>query len=91
MINTFISCIKIKDCEYYLIMVRVLKTDVEDKIKAERIVLDLCKKYPDLRITFDMEDSDKILRVEGEFFNADDIIAFLKNYGNICVDLPIEL
>lgn len=91
MIKTFVSCLKLNEQEYYLIMVRVFKTDVDGERKAKQIIDEIHKQYPDLRITFDLEDSEKILRVEGVFFNPDDIIKFVENYGNICIDLPIEL
>lgn len=71
-------------------MVKVFKTDVQCAEEAENIVSDLLRKYPDLRINFDLADEDKILRVEGVFFKAADIAGCLEEYSYCCVDLPID-
>jgi hypothetical protein len=74
-----------------MIMIKVFKTDVQYAEKAENIVHDLLQKYPYLCINFDLEDEDKIMRIEGTFFRAADIICCLKERGHYCVDLPIDL
>jgi hypothetical protein len=71
-------------------MVKVFKTDVQSVVNANTIVNVLLNKYPTFRIHLDLEDEDKILRVEGTFFKAADIIHCLKEYGYICIDLPID-
>lgn len=72
-------------------MIKVFKTDVQYAEKAKHIACDLLQKYPFLSINFDLEDEDKILRIEGTFFKAADIIHCLKEQGHYCVDLPIHL
>lgn len=74
-----------------MIMVKVFKTDVQCAGMAENIIRDLLQQYPNFRISFDLVDEDKILRVEGSCFRADDIASCLKGYGHNCVDLPIDL
>jgi len=74
-----------------MIMVKVFKTDVQYAAMAEDIIRDLLQVYPDFRINFDLLDEDKILRVEGRSFMAEDIANCLKGYGHYCVDLPIDL
>lgn len=71
-------------------MVNVFRTDVPANDIAEKIVHDLLLIYPSLRITFDLEDEDKILRVEGRFFKADDVINCLKENGYGGIYLPID-
>ncbi|WP_436488713.1 hypothetical protein [Chitinophaga sp. ARDCPP14] len=46
--------------------------------------------YPYLRITFDLEDEDRMMRVEGFFFTADDVINCLKENGYRGIYLPID-
>lgn len=72
-------------------MIKVFKTDVAYTEKAKHIVHELLQKYPSLSINFDLEDEDKIMRIEGTFFKAADIIHCLKEQGHCCVDLPIDL
>jgi len=74
-----------------MIMVKVFKTDVQCAELAEDIIRDLLQVYPDCRINFDLVDEDKILRVEGRSFTAEDIADCLKGYGHCCVNLPIDL
>jgi hypothetical protein len=74
-----------------MIMIKVFKTDVQCAAEAENIINDLLQKHPGFRINFDLADEDKILRVEGAFFKAGDIIDCLKKYGHYGVDLPIDL
>jgi len=72
-------------------MVKVFKTDVPCTKKANIIINCLLLKFPNFRIDLDLEDSDKILRVEGPFFKAEDISNCLKEHGFTCIDLPIDL
>lgn len=45
-------------------MVEIFKTDVHDKVKSEKILSKLNKSFPTYIINFDLDDCDKILRVE---------------------------
>ena len=72
-------------------MVNVFKTDVQSADVAKEIINDLLQMYPCLRITFDLEDEDKIMRVEGVFFKTADIISCLKENGHCCIYLPMDI
>jgi hypothetical protein len=72
-------------------MIRVFRTDVQNDSDAKKIVNDLLQTYQCLGVNFDLEDEDKILRVEGPFFREDDIVCLLKEYGYTCILLPLEL
>ena len=45
-------------------LVEVFKTDVDDFEKAAAIVLNLQSFLPESKINFDLDDCDKILRIE---------------------------
>lgn len=45
-------------------MVEVFKTNVTQKPNAEKIVEHLLAVFPDASVNFDLEDCDRILRVE---------------------------
>lgn len=47
-------------------MVEVFKTNVQEVARANQIVEQLLERFPSYRVNFDLEDCDKILRIEGE-------------------------
>ncbi len=48
-------------------MVEIFKTNVEDKSLAKMMIEILYTELPPCRINFDLDDCDRILRVEGEY------------------------
>ncbi|PSL27555.1 hypothetical protein [Chitinophaga ginsengisoli] len=72
-------------------MVKVFKTDVLYAEEVRVIITDILQRKPDLKVTFDLEDEDKIMRIEGDFFKAEDIFFCLKEQGHSCIELPIDL
>ena len=72
-----------------MLMVKVFKTDVGGAVEAEKMI-NVLRKYSFLKINFDLEDEDRILRVEGTFFEVEDIIHCLKKNGHCCVYLPMD-
>ncbi|HEV8283640.1 MAG TPA: hypothetical protein VGQ09_04980 [Chitinophagaceae bacterium] len=65
-------------------MVEVFKTNVENKNQAEQILKVLKKNFPRLKINFDLDDCDKILRVEGENLSSGAIIELIKSNKFLC-------
>lgn len=47
------------------ITVEIFKTNVSNQQLANKIISDLNQLYPEYRFNFDLEDCDRILRVEG--------------------------
>jgi len=74
-----------------MIMVKVFKTDVLYTEKVKAIITDILRNIPGLKITFDLEDEDKIMRIEGDCFKAEDVFLCLKAQGHSCIELPIDL
>lgn len=68
-------------------IVEIFKTNVNDQPLANKIVSELKQFYPDCQINFDLEDSDKVLRIEG--YSSIDILGIL-NYGKIS-NIQIEV
>lgn len=68
-------------------MVKVFKTDVSSRKRADYIIDDLLKKYSGFIISFDLGDCDNILRVEGTGFEPEDIISRLEKLGHSCEEL----
>lgn len=68
-------------------MVEVFKTNVYDKWSAEELVELLCHQYPGCAINFDLEDCDKILRIEGKYFFIDKLKKIVHEKGFWCEEL----
>ncbi|MBK6375255.1 MAG: hypothetical protein IPO45_00600 [Saprospiraceae bacterium] len=68
-------------------MVEIFKTNVKKKKRSEKVVSLLSMKYPDLKINFDLEDCDKILRIEGESFCPTRITKKMNKLGHKCLVL----
>ena len=47
-------------------MVEVFKTNVRSARKAKRVMQKLAEEFPAHKINFDLDDCDKILRVQGK-------------------------
>lgn len=65
-------------------MVEVFKTDVRQPRQAKLLLGILQKRFPLLRINFDLEDCDKILRVEGENIQQEKIARLIIENGYQC-------
>ena len=44
--------------------VEIFKTDVQEAARAKRVIAMLGRKHPDYLVNFDIEDVDRILRIE---------------------------
>jgi hypothetical protein len=64
-------------------MVEVFKTNIAEEAKNYLLTL-LQETFPTFRIHFDLEDCDKILRVEGTDFSAEQIIETINVLGYTC-------
>ncbi|HYJ38252.1 MAG TPA: hypothetical protein VEV87_06530 [Chitinophagaceae bacterium] len=65
-------------------MVEVFKTDVDQVEQARRLVNLLMRHFPGSKVNFDLDDCDKILRVEGINFKAEKIVVLVKEKGFEC-------
>lgn len=65
-------------------MVEVFKTNIEQQNVAEQIVKKLLQYFPEGKINFDLNDCDKILRVQGEDICIEKIIEILNSCGFHC-------
>lgn len=65
-------------------MVEVFKTNVPDSASAIQITEVLYRHLPSGRVSFDLEDCDKILRVETERLIPEEITGILEERGYIC-------
>ena len=65
-------------------MVEVFKTNVQETEQARELVTLLQQHFPHSKINFDLDDCDKVLRIEGNNFIRDKVMMFVKDYGFYC-------
>ena len=65
-------------------IIEVFKTNVTLKKQASALLKQLTEQYPLFKINFDLQDCDRILRVEGRDVCADAIQRLLQHHGYQC-------
>lgn len=65
-------------------IVEVFKTNVNEIDASEQLVKQVLDHFPDSRVNFDMEDCDRILRVEADSVAPEKIIEILATNGYFC-------
>lgn len=65
-------------------MVEVFKTNVNETGLAKILVRQLLDHFPNSRVNFDMDDCDKILRIEADVITPEKIIELLQSNGCMC-------
>jgi hypothetical protein len=65
-------------------MVEVFKTNIRKIRQAEKIIEKLKFIFPDYKINFDLEDCDKILRIESEIIDSPKVIQLLNDSNFQC-------
>jgi hypothetical protein len=68
-------------------MIEVFKTNVHKTREANRLVTLLLNHFPGSRINFDLDDCDKVLRVEGRHFVTEKVMNLVKECGFQCAIL----
>ncbi|WP_228012007.1 hypothetical protein [Flavobacterium hungaricum] len=68
-------------------MVEVFKTNVQKETDTNYIIAVIKRQFPMYKVNFDLEDCDKILRVEGVDLQWRNIIDYVNCLGYICVKL----
>lgn len=62
-------------------MVEVFKTNVEHSEHSEKLISQIISFIPNSKVNFDLEDCDKILRIEAESVSNQIIIEILNQNG----------
>ena len=65
-------------------MVEIFKTNVYAKSTAQKLIKVLKKHFPHFKINFDLQDCDRILRVEGYQLEIQKIKSIVNEKGFIC-------
>ena len=65
-------------------MIEVFKTGINEPGQAEMILSALVNSFPTIKPNFDLDDCDRVLRVDGSEFTSTEIIEFLQSNGHYC-------
>lgn len=65
-------------------MVEVFKTNIQEVYQAQKLFEVLSTSFPECKINFDLEDADKVLRIEGTEIISTKIIEFVNAKGYYC-------
>lgn len=65
-------------------IVEVFKTNVNKEDEAKDLIAKLSSHFPQCKINFDLEDCDKILRVEGKQILPEKIVEVINGNGYQC-------
>ncbi|MGC4021718.1 MAG: hypothetical protein QM734_07130 [Cyclobacteriaceae bacterium] len=68
-------------------MVEIFKTDIGHRSVASKIKVELMVLFPDCKINFDLDDCDRILRIESAVEIGKEIEQVMKNKGFYCEEL----
>ncbi|WP_343696864.1 hypothetical protein [Flavobacterium sp.] len=68
-------------------VVEIFKTNVIKESDKNYITAVIQNQFPDYKINFDLEDCDKILRVEGVELQCDTIVDYVNCLGYTCIRL----
>lgn len=65
-------------------MIEIFKTNVQASEQAEELVNLLQQTFPGNKINFDLDDCDKVLRIEGKNVISRNVMNILKERGFMC-------
>lgn len=68
-------------------MVEVFKTNVQEFAEAQKLVATLRRHFPDSKINIDLDDCDKVLRVEGNNLRIEKVMTLVTKKGFVCTVL----
>ena len=68
-------------------MIEVFKTNVQEFSEAQKLVALLLRHFPDSKINFDLDDCDKVLRVECNNLRIEKIMTLVTEKGFLCTVL----
>lgn len=69
-------------------MIKIFKTNVTHATDENHLLENVLQlKYPHFKINFDLEDCDKILRIDGTDFDTNELVVLMDTNGFLCEEL----
>ncbi|WP_239452946.1 hypothetical protein [Flavobacterium tistrianum] len=76
-----------KDLKDADMVVEIFKTNVQKESDRDYVMTVMQNQFPDYKINFDLEDCDKILRIEGVDLEYDNVVNHVSSLGYTCIRL----
>lgn len=67
--------------------IEIYKTNIYTETDACRVIEMVKTKFPEAKVNCDLQDCDKVLRIEGFYLNSQLIIDIVKKNGFLCEEL----
>jgi len=74
-----------------MINVEIFKTNIQQKSEADDVYKRLSGFMPDAKINFDLDDCDKILRIEDLMIDLVSVVSIVEDLGFICKPIPDKI
>lgn len=68
-------------------MIKIFRTNIQTEYQVVEITNILLREFHNFKISIDLEDWEKILRVQGNRFKSEDIERIVNAYGYRCEEL----
>lgn len=65
-------------------MIEVFKTSVREPCQADEVIRLLIRHFPGHKVNFDLEDCDRVLRMEGHRFSISRVKNLVRRQGFVC-------
>ena len=69
-------------------MIEVFKTNIQNRERAEKIAQVLSLRFGYSSVAFDLEDCDRVLRIEADKISNPEVITLMRELGCHCEVLP---
>lgn len=79
--------IALKELKGIAMIVEIFKTNVQKESERDYVIAIIQSQFPDYKINFDLEDCDKILRVEGIDIQCENVMDYVHCLGYTCIKL----
>ena len=66
---------------------KIFSTDIENRTQVNDVSVAICSLFPGSIVTVDLEDCDRVLRVDGNIPSGEYIISLLSKLGFRCQEL----
>jgi len=68
-------------------MIKIFKTSIKKPSEAREVMQILSVRFPQSKVSFDLEDCDKILRIENDRLQTKTVVRLLKSRKHFCEEL----
>ncbi len=72
-------------------MIEIFKTDIQEEMQAVFVRETLQKSFPMAGICFDLDDQDRILRIEDETIDPSKVVSIVNSVGSSCRLIPDKI